>query len=119
MSFTGIKSAGTILGSHEWQLDKLENFTITFWEKPTFKFSRFETFLFATFFFWHGAPARSVISDQAALLAYCALRRAANLQLTRRELKKIQTWLDFKGHRQKSLSLDDLAFIKGQITAGS
>ena len=36
MSFTGIKSAGTILGSHEWQLDKLENFTITFWEKPTF-----------------------------------------------------------------------------------
>ena len=30
MSFTGIKSAATILGSHEWQLDKLENFTITF-----------------------------------------------------------------------------------------
>ena len=28
--FTGIKSAGTILGSHEWQLDKLENFAITF-----------------------------------------------------------------------------------------
>ena len=41
MSFTGIKSAGTILGSHEWQLDKLENFTITFWEKPTFN-----TFMF-------------------------------------------------------------------------
>ena len=38
MLFTGIKSAGTILGSHEWQLDKLENFTITFWEKPTFTY---------------------------------------------------------------------------------
>jgi len=30
LSFTGIKSAGTILGSHEWQLDKFENFAITF-----------------------------------------------------------------------------------------
>ena len=29
MSFIGIKSAGTISGSHEWQLDKLEHFTIT------------------------------------------------------------------------------------------
>ena len=38
MSFTGIKSAGTILGSHEWQLDELENFIITFWEKPTFSY---------------------------------------------------------------------------------
>ena len=28
MSFTGI-----ILGSHEWQFDKLENFAITFWKK--------------------------------------------------------------------------------------
>ena len=37
-SFTGIKSAGTILGSHVWQLDKLENFAITFWEKPTLQF---------------------------------------------------------------------------------
>ena len=41
MSFTGIKSAGTILGSHEWQLDKLENFAITFWEKPTFNSEAF------------------------------------------------------------------------------
>ena len=38
LSFTGIKSTGTILGSHEWQLEKLENFAITFWEKPTFNF---------------------------------------------------------------------------------
>ena len=36
MSFMGIKNAGTILGSHEWQSDKLENFAITFWKKPTF-----------------------------------------------------------------------------------
>ena len=36
MSFIGIKNAGTILGSHEWQFDKLENFAITFWKKPTF-----------------------------------------------------------------------------------
>ena len=28
--FTRIKSAGSILGSHEWQFEKLENFAITF-----------------------------------------------------------------------------------------
>ena len=36
MSLTGINSAETILGSHEWQLDKLENYAITIWKKPTF-----------------------------------------------------------------------------------
>jgi hypothetical protein len=30
LSFTGIKSAGTILGSHEWQLEKMKIFAITF-----------------------------------------------------------------------------------------
>ena len=30
LSFTGIKSSGTILGSHEWHFEKLENFASTF-----------------------------------------------------------------------------------------
>jgi hypothetical protein len=29
LSFTGIKNSGTILGSHEWHFEKLENFAST------------------------------------------------------------------------------------------
>ena len=36
MTCTGYKSSGTIFGSHECHYDKLENFAITFWKKPTF-----------------------------------------------------------------------------------
>ena len=36
MVFTGNKSSETILGSHACRFDKLENFAITFWKKPTF-----------------------------------------------------------------------------------
>ena len=49
LSFTGIKSSGTILGSHEWHFEKSENFASTFWKKPTFTLS-FE--LFIPFFVW-------------------------------------------------------------------
>ena len=36
MTFTGKKSSETILGLHACRFDKLENFGITFWKKPTF-----------------------------------------------------------------------------------
>ena len=35
------------------------------------------------------------------------------------ENQNCQKWLNFKGHLEKSLSLDTFALIKGQITAGS
>ena len=40
MTFTGCKSSKTILGSHACRFDKLENFAITFWKKPTFTFPK-------------------------------------------------------------------------------
>ena len=82
-------------------------------------FSHFKPFFATSFFFLtFFRPCmyrRSALSYFRSGLPYAA----ASLQCARYDtkVKKIQIWQDFKGRGLKSQSLEELAFIKGEITA--
>ena len=82
-------------------------------------FSHFKPFFATSFFFLTlFRPCmyrRSALSYFRSGLPYAA----ASLQCARYDtkVKKIQIWQDFKGRGLKSQSLEELAFIKGEITA--